>query len=106
MVRILCSLALVFGMFTLAGCGAQPGKTLVKYEKGSPLRMSEAPETATYALYKKSGLNPEVSYQLSQGDKLGFVEDGGKVYAVAGTHKDEVTAGTMGGYYWKMQTKK
>jgi len=92
-------------MLMFVGCGAQPGTNVVKYEKGGLVRMTEAPKDATYALYGRSDMSAQIKYTLTKGDKIGFVEEAGKVYAVAGTHKDELKIGTMTGYYWKMQDK-
>ena len=39
----------VLGMF-LAGCGLQPGSTLVKYEKGGDAIATTAPRDGTYSL--------------------------------------------------------
>ena len=45
--------------------------------------------------------NPDVSYPLARGDKLGFTTENEKAYAVAGPHKDEIKRSKV--YYWKMQ---
>lgn len=107
MSRILCSIAMVFGMLMFSGCGTLAGgETIVKYEKGGITRMAEATKDGTYALYSKTDTSPRVQYALKQGDKLGFVEEGGKIYGVAGSHKDEVLIGTLTSYYWKLQPEK
>jgi hypothetical protein len=87
-------------LFLIAGCGAQPGKTVVKWD-GSGDRVTEAPASATYALYQSTAANPDISYPLSKGDRLGFTTEGNKTYAVAGSHKDEIKRGKV--YYWKRQ---
>jgi len=84
----------------LIGCGAQPGKTVAKWD-GTADRMTEASKTGTYALYISTATNPDITYPLNRGDKIGFVTENGKTYAVAGTHKDEVKTGKV--YYWKYQ---
>jgi hypothetical protein len=84
----------------LAGCGAQPGKTVVKWD-GTADRMTEASNGGTYALYSSSATNPDITYPLAKGDKLGFVTENGKTYAVAGSHKDAIKSGKV--YYWKYQ---
>ena len=89
----------------IVGCGAQPGKSVVKYESGNPPHMTEATEAGTYALYSRTSTNPDVSYQLQKGDKIGFVEENGKIFAVAGSHKDELKVGVFTAYYWKDQGK-
>lgn len=83
-----------------AGCGAQPGQSLVKWD-GTGSRVTDAPENARYALYSSFGGNPDVSYSLRKGDSIGFITEGGHVYAIAGSHKDEIKSGKI--YYWKMQ---
>jgi hypothetical protein len=88
-----------FGLF-LAGCGAQPGTSLVKWD-GVGSRMTDAPQNARYALYSSGAANPDVSYSLNRGDNIGFTSENGHVFAVAGSHKDEIRAGKV--YYWKMQ---
>ncbi|HVT88472.1 MAG TPA: hypothetical protein VHD56_06435 [Tepidisphaeraceae bacterium] len=95
--------AMVAGLIWLGGCGAQPGKSIVKFESGSPARLTEAPARGTYALYSRFAANPDVSYKLEKGEKVGFVEEDGKIYAVAGSHKDLLKVATMGAYYWKQQ---
>jgi hypothetical protein len=93
------AIAIFLALF-LAGCGAQPGKSLVKWD-GVGNRMTNAPQNARYALYSSGAANPDVSYSLNRGDNIGFVTDGGHVFAIAGSHKDEIRAGRV--YYWKMQ---
>jgi hypothetical protein len=87
------------GLF-LAGCGAQPGTSLVKWD-GVGGRVTTAPQTARYALYSSAATNPDVSYSLNRGDSIGFVSESGHVFAIAGDHKDEIKSGKI--YYWKMQ---
>lgn len=89
----------------IAGCGAQPGKSVVTLDYQGPTHKIEAPMAGTYSLYKKSALNPDLTYELKKGDSLGFEAKDGKLYGVAGSHEDELAApGWMGGYYWKMKT--
>src|ERR1700761_6812925 len=99
MTKLLFSLSLVAALF-LAGCGAQPGKSLVKWD-GVGSRVTDAPENGRYALYSSVATNPDVSYSLKRGAPVGFTTEGGKVFAVAGSHKDEIKSGKT--YYWKMQ---
>ena len=95
---------LVLAGFVLVGCGAQPGKAVAKYERGKEAMMTEAPETATYALYASNDTTPKVSYALKKGDKLGFAQKDGKVVAVAGSNEAAVDTSMMvRTYYWKMQ---
>ena len=93
-------LAGLLALSLLAGCGAQPGKTVVKWD-GTADRMTEASKSGDYALYLSSATNPDISYALNKGDKLGFITDNGKTYAVAGQHRDEIKPGKV--YYWKFQ---
>lgn len=84
----------------IAGCDQPPGNLLVKYEGGTLVRTTEAPERGRYALFAKEQHSPDVTYSLNKGDKLGFVEKNGKVYAVAGDHEDGLKPKTI--YYWRM----
>src|SRR5690349_7379062 len=66
----------------LAGCGAQPGRTLMTYNRGSdqapPLNMVRSP--GIYALYPSNGTNPITTKDLAAGDVYGFEKDAnGKV---------------------------
>lgn len=91
-------------VLALAGCGAQPGRTVVKYEKGGETRMTTAPDSATYALYSTTEATPKVMYRLRRGDKLGFKEEGGTIYAVAGSNQETIDATAMArNWYWKKQ---
>ena len=71
-------------IFLAAGCGGLIGDNIVKYERGSmPLPPTEAPTDATYALVYANDVSPQTQYMLHKGDRLGFIERGGQVYAVA-----------------------
>lgn len=107
MVRILSCLALVLGFMSFTGCVGtmSGGETIVKYENGGVARMAEATADGTYALYSKTDSTARVQYALKKGDPLGFESKDGKIYAVAGTHKDEVLTGTLTTYYWKLKSK-
>lgn len=99
-------LAVIVGLM-LAGCGAQSGKTVVKFEKGKDARMTEAPEDATYALYSTTDMTPKVRYTLKKGDKLGFENKDGTIYAVAGSNQEKIDPTMMArNWYWKMQKSK
>jgi hypothetical protein len=93
------AMAILLGLF-LAGCGAQPGTSLVKWD-GVGSRVTDAPQNARYALYSSAAANPDVSYSLNRGDSIGFVSENGHTFAIAGSHKDEIRPGRV--YYWKMQ---
>jgi hypothetical protein len=95
--------------FLLAGCGAQPGKTMVSYNKGkTPPPLVSAQKSANYALYASNGFNPIWTGPLSEGDKYGFRNDAaGKVWAVAGSTDNIPLESTLAtAYYWKQQDKK
>ena len=95
---------LAFGMF-IAGCGMQPGSTLVKYSKGEGTNMTKAPEDAEYALYATDDATPIVKYKLSMGDKIGFTQNADNtVTAVAGTNTKDIQTRMMAHtFYWKEQ---
>ena len=101
--RTLWCAALLLGLVAVGCSTFQPGETIVKYDRGSPLRMSTAPEDGQYALYGANDLrNPEVRHQLKQGDKLGFVERDGMIYAVAGDSEAPIqTSKVTRSYYWR-----
>jgi len=95
---------LVVVALMMVGCSTfQPGETIVKYDRGSPTRMSTAPEDGQYALYGANDLrNPEVRHQLKKGDKLGFTERDGTTYAVAGDNESKIeTSNVTRSYYWR-----
>lgn len=106
MVKQSLSLAALLATVALAGCGMQPGKSEVKYNRGDTARMSEASQDGIYALYGSSDATPLVRYTLTKGDKLGFKKlDDGSVVAVAGTNETPIatTAVATRTFYWKMQ---
>ncbi len=92
-------------MITLTGCGLQSGSTVVKYTKGDGTRLKQADKAGTYALYGRSDGTPQITYQLEQGDELGFRSEDGQVTAVAGSNSLPLEVGTFTGYYWKYQGK-
>src|SRR5688500_2284169 len=52
--RWLVSMAAAFVLTALVGCGAQPGKSTLSWNKGSdPPPLAKAPKDATYALYER-----------------------------------------------------
>ena len=101
--RTLWGAALLLGMLAVGCSTFQPGQTIVKYDRGSPTRMSTAPEDGQYALYGANDLrNPEVRHQLKQGDKIGFTERDGVTYAVAGNNESPIqTSKVTRSYYWR-----
>jgi hypothetical protein len=87
-------LALVAGLFTLVGCGAQRG---------------EVPNDGTYELFYSTEATPTASYPLKKGDKIGFEKEGdgeaARLYAVAGSNRTEVKTTTLTRtVYWKRKT--
>ena|SRR5438045_2047608 len=103
---VLAVAALALGLL-LTGCGAQPGKNIVKYNKGMNLpNVTEAPRDGMYALYSTWDTTAITSYSLHKGDRLGF-EEGDQpntVVAVAGNNRYPVrTTAMTGSYYWKAQ---
>ena len=98
----LAAAALTAGLF-VAGCGAQSGRTIVKYD-GKQAIMNEAPANATYALYDSNDLEPKVRYVLRKGDPLGFRNQDGVTMAIAGTNEFEVDPSFLdGSLRWKEQ---
>ena len=93
------SILLTLGIIA-AGC-IQPGNALVRYERDANLaRVSSTPQKGQYALYEEHQQNPDVTYTLPKDEKIGFIKgDDGKVYAVAGSHKDELKTRTT--YFWR-----
>jgi hypothetical protein len=90
---------------TIVGCGAQSGKTQIKYEKGTEPQVMTAPQDGTYALYTASDLTPKVRQKLSKGDRLGFEKTSdNRVRAVAGTYNQTLADSTREAY-WKMEKK-
>jgi hypothetical protein len=87
----------------LAGCGMQPGSTLVKYEKGGQANTTTAPKDGEYSLYATDDVTPIVKYPLSKGDKIGFEENAdGTVTAIAGTNSTTIKTTMLAhNYYWK-----
>ncbi len=100
--RLLIGPAIVLGMM-LTGCGLAGGPTVVRYDKGQAVRMTEAPKDATYGLYSSSDRTPEVTFHLNKGEQIGFKEgSNGAIVAVAGQHEQPITPSmTRGSYYWK-----
>lgn len=84
----------------MAGCN-QPGRSLVKSDKAGLERMTDAPMGAIYALYGDMEQHPEISAMLKKGDKLGFITENSKRYAIAGEKKVEINPDKQ--YVWKLQ---
>ena len=104
MSKVMFALVLSMGML-LVGCGSQPGKNIVKYEKGSPLpTLTKAPRDGTYALYSTWDTTAIISYPLMKDDKLGFDTANDGVVAVAGNNTYPMKIDwAKGSYFWKLQ---
>jgi hypothetical protein len=104
-IRTLAVAAFLGLTLTLAGCGAQPGKTVVKYDDGISNQVFPAPASATYNLYASRDLEPVVSLSLEKGEDIGFragtTED--SVVAVAGNREVELDGKLLSTYRWKQQ---
>jgi hypothetical protein len=86
-----------------AGCGAQPGKTVMTQGGGGEPVMGTAPETGTYSLYTSMSPNPTTTIKLSEGDRLGFQRGAdGKLEAVAGNQVTPLGK-TTAQAYWKLK---
>lgn len=106
------SLATLFVAAGLVGCGAQPGKTIVKYTKSDTGdKMTMAPGNGQVTLYGMSDASGQISYPVEKDDKIGFRDDRegtgdamtGSVVAVAGSNETKVSQGTVFNrtYMWK-----
>src|SRR3954463_11422239 len=103
--KVIAGSLFVLGM--LAGCGAQPGRTDVKFESGKEPIMAEALHTGTYALYRSSDAAPQVRYYVRRGEPLGFRAAGNGIVAVAGDHEVPIKESkVVPNYYWKYQGEK
>lgn len=86
--------------FLLAGC-AQPGRALVKSDKEGMERLTESSVSGQYVLYAEMDPTPEITCTLKKGDKLGFITENGKTWAVAGEKHVEISPKKQ--YLWKLQ---
>lgn len=92
------------GLMLIVGCANfQKGQAVVKWEEGGPLRLSTAPGSGQYGLYSGTDVrNAEITYMIKDGERLGFIEKNGAVYAVAGEHEDIVqTTAVTKTYLWR-----
>ena len=88
----------------LAGCGAQPGKTLQTYGRGkTPPPLATMSQDGTLALYASNGTTPIYTAHLNQGDEYGFRKDGDKTVAVAGDKTVPLEGKLTTSWYWKKQ---
>ena len=84
----------------LVGCNKfTSGKAVIKYTKGTSPMMAEAPKSGSYSVYGTMDASPRVTWNLQQGDKLGFkAAETGHITAVAGDHDTDLPDGS---YIWK-----
>jgi hypothetical protein len=104
MVRKSLSAAIAAAMILIVGCANfQKGQEVVKWERGGALRVGTAPTDGQYALFSGTDLrNPQITYALRAGDRIGFVAKNGDVFAVAGSHEDPVVTGEVTkSYFWR-----
>src|SRR4051812_16241795 len=98
-------LALLAGLFLLAGCGAQGGRTIYTQGANADPVMGTAPQSGMYQLYTAMSPNPTTTVKLRQGDRLGFNKAaGGQIEAVAGDQSVTLPKGTAQAY-WKLEEK-
>ena len=94
-----CAITALF----IAGCGAQPGTTIVTQGRTNEPVMQTAPKTGTYKLYTTLSPNATTTVRLQEGDALGFRKDAdGRIIAVAGTNEQPLGK-TTAQAYWKLQ---
>jgi hypothetical protein len=93
------------GLFLIAGCGAQSGRTIYTQGANADPVMGTAPQTGMYQLYTAMSPNPTTTVKLKQGDRLGFNKlAGGQIEAVAGDQSVVLPKGTAQAY-WKLEEK-
>src|SRR3954466_3758043 len=95
-----------FLVFASGGCvAAQRGTTQVKWEPGETnTRVIPALETGQYALLKGSDYKPQYVVHVNAGEDLGFEQANGHLYAVYGSHKDDLSDKNSR-YYWNYRGK-
>lgn len=95
------------GLVGLAGCGAQPGRTVVTQGATAEPVMITAPETGTYQLYTAASPNPTTTVKLREGDRLGFQKGAdGRLEGVAGDQPPVSLGKLTAQAYWKLQKNK
>src|SRR5450432_2841772 len=95
---------IAIGLMLVVGCANfQKGQEVIKWERGGPVRVGEAPTDGQYALFSGTDLtNQQITYPLKKGDRLGFIERDGQVFAVAASHEDRVVQGDVTkSYFWR-----
>lgn len=96
--RLICVLAM--SSLVAVGCSrVTSGTTAMRYDSGKDPILAEATADGEYALYSTFDSTPIVTYNLKQGDKLGFKKsESGKITAVAGSNEQTVADKS---YIWK-----
>jgi len=94
----------------LAGCGAQPGKTVMTYSRGkTPPPVARADKAGEYRLFASNSTNAMYTANLNEGDEYGFVRKGegdkAKTYAVAKGQEIPLEGWLTTSYYWKRSEK-
>jgi hypothetical protein len=96
------------------GCGIRGGETLVKYERGTTGdRVRPVPYSGVVGLYSGSDLNPDITFDVTKGTKVGFKDTrresgGGEVRAfVEGMYDAPLNQGTFVDrtYYWNIDRR-
>ena len=95
-----------FLLFASGGCVvAQRGTTQVKWEPGEGAsRVIPALESGQYALLKGTDYKPQYVVMVRAGEDLGFEQANGHLYAIYGTHRDELSDKSSR-YYWNYRGK-
>jgi hypothetical protein len=88
----------------LAGCGIQPGRTVMTQGANADPIMGTAPDTAKYMLYTAASPNPTATVRVDAGKPLGFRRaDDGHLVGVADSQQFDLPKGTSQAY-WKQDT--
>lgn len=86
-----------------AGCGLQPGRSVMTQNGNSDPVMATAPDTGEYSLFTAMSPNATATAKVSKGDPLGFKRAGdGHLIAVAGDQTFDLPA-HVAQAYWKFQ---
>lgn len=102
LIRWAIPLLVLVGM--LAGCGAQPGKTMITWGRGDdPPPLTEAMEDGVYALYASNSGNALYRVELEEGDEYGFEKTDAGIIAVADDKRVPLQNTLATSYFWKFQ---
>ena len=102
----------VLAAMMLAGCGVQPGRSLMTFQRGGTQAppLADVENSGWYALYPGNGLTPLDSVLLHKGDQFGFGMDNGKIAGVYVKNKHPgyipLTGVLTSEYIWKYQGEK